>query len=69
MLFVEVIHFEEPIPFNDTVVEQLESGMLLKEINGYGIIRPSFNDFVHEKFRHYVVGNRGSVDEEEKVSI
>lgn len=55
--------------FNKTVVEHLESGTLLHEINGYGIIQPSYTEYYHEKFRHFVIGdyNKG-VKEEEKVT-
>lgn len=58
---------EEPIEFNRTVIDHLERGQLLHEINGYGIVTPSFNEFVHKKFKHFVVGNYGPVEEDEKV--
>jgi hypothetical protein len=58
------------IEFNKTVVEHLESGTLLQEIEGYGIVQPSFTEYYHEKFRHFIIGdyNKG-LKEEEKVQF
>lgn len=60
---------ETIIEFNETVVEQLENSTLLHEINGYGIVQPSFTEYYHEKFRHFIIGNNHKEDstEEEKV--
>lgn len=40
----------------------------MREVNGFGLVQPSFNEFCHQKFHHFVVGNRGQAEEEEKVT-
>ncbi|KAI6176660.1 hypothetical protein M3Y97_00822700 [Aphelenchoides bicaudatus] len=61
---------EEPIEFNQTVIGHLESGELMHEVNGYGLVQPTFNEFCHQKFHHFVIGNnKGQTAEEEKVVL
>ncbi|KAI6214816.1 hypothetical protein M3Y94_00312700 [Aphelenchoides besseyi] len=55
--------------FNDILTRQLESGHVIKELNEIGIIRPAFQEFYHGKFRHFVVGDRKQMGEEEKVVL